>query len=192
MQPLIDHITRFVKLNSEDIRLLERVCSQHSFPSKATMIEHGNVCHAAHFVIRGCFRTYFVHKSGIEKTVHFAIEDWWITDYDSFLNQKPSQLNIQSIENCETIKITRQGWQEIHEKSYHLSRYFQIIMEKTFVAAQRRIHFMFNLSGEELYDVFMARNPDFANRVPQYMLASYLGFTPEFMSRIRKKKSKSH
>jgi len=120
--------------------------------------------------------------------VNFGIENWWLSNFDSLYNQTPSEINIQAAEDSLVLKISKTQLDSFLKNSLELNQYFRHIHEKVRVADQRRIQFMYTLSGEELYDVFYKHNPHFVQRVPQYMLASYLGFTPEFLSKIRARK----
>ncbi|MDW3211755.1 MAG: Crp/Fnr family transcriptional regulator [Reichenbachiella sp.] len=188
---LFDHIHKFSQAVDSDLRLIEAALSKKEFKKKDHLLTAGHTCHYKYFILSGCMRSYFVNNKGAEQIVNFALEDWWMTDYDSFINQNISQLNIQAIEDCTVLRLSKSDFDRITTQSPALSTYFRTILEKRHIADQRRIQYMFNLSGEEMYDTFFEHNPSFTQRVPQYMLASYLGFTPEFLSKIRKKKAKS-
>ncbi|WP_170837128.1 Crp/Fnr family transcriptional regulator [Aquimarina amphilecti] len=156
--------------------------------NKQFILKEGHYCNYNHFIINGCFRSFFINKKGVEKTVNFGIEDWWLTDFDSFINKTQTKLNIQATEDAIILKISKFNFDTILQNSLEINKYFRIILERVRIADQRRIQYMFNLSGEELYTTFYKYNPEFVQRIPQYMLASYLGFTPEFLSKIRAKK----
>lgn len=189
MEKLFDHINKFGKASEADLLLLQGALSKKVFKKKQHLLTAGHTCHYKYFILEGCMRSYFVNSKGAEQIVNFAIEDWWMTDYDSFINQNISQLNIQAIEDCTVLRLSKPEFDKLTSQSPAISTYFRTILEKRHIADQRRIQYMFNLSGEEMYDTFFEHNPSFTQRVPQYMLASYLGFTPEFLSKIRKKKA---
>ncbi|WP_422361651.1 Crp/Fnr family transcriptional regulator [Reichenbachiella sp.] len=186
---LFDHIKKFSSASDADLLLIQEVLSKKSFRKKEHLLTSGHTCHYKYFILEGCMRSYFVNSKGAEQIVNFAIEDWWMTDYDSFINQHISQLNIQAIEDCTVLRLSKSDFDQLMTESPSISTYFRTILEKRHIADQRRIQYMFNLSGEEMYDTFFDHNSAFTQRVPQYMLASYLGFTPEFLSKIRKKKA---
>lgn len=117
--------------------------------------------------------------------MQFAIENWWITDYLSYHNNTPSHFYIQAVENCDVIAIEKSVCECLLIQIPKLERYFRIVSQKSFGAAQMRIKFLFTMSAEERYHHFNDLNPEFVQRVPQYMLASYLDFSAEFMSKIR-------
>ncbi len=187
-EQLKNHILKFVSPSESELKAFLNATTFKTIKNKEYLVKEGQYCNYQYFILNGCFRSFFVNKKGVEKVVNFGIEDWWLTDLDSFINQKPSELNIQAAEDSQVLKISKEKLDAILEKTLVLNQYFRIIHEKVRIADQKRIQFMYSLSGEELYHVFCQHNPDFVQRVPQYMLASYLGFTPEFLSKIRGRK----
>jgi CRP-like cAMP-binding protein len=155
---------------------------------KAFLLEPGKLCRGNYFVVKGVVRQFFVNDKLNEQIVQFGIENWWIADHDSLLNKQPSNCYIQAIAPSELLLLSEKNRVLLFEKIPHLESYFRTMMQIAFVAAQRRIGFIFNQTEEERYRHFSARFPGFMQRVPQYMLASYLGFTPQFLSRLRAKK----
>jgi CRP-like cAMP-binding protein len=128
---------------------------------------------------------YYIDSKGNEQIIHFGLDNWWITEYDSLINQKPSNIYIQAIENTELLTLNQTSFEKLTLEIPKINTLFRIIMEKTFIASQRRMEYMLSYSGKELYQKFVSQNPQFLQRVPQYMIASYLGMTPEFYSKIR-------
>jgi CRP-like cAMP-binding protein len=115
----------------------------------------------------------------------FAIENWWAADLGSFLTQSPSSYNILCLEPCELAQISFSDLEELYIAMPKMERFFRIIIQKAYVAAQDRIVNNFSLPAKERYINFRERYPDIDQRVPQYMIASYLGITKEFLSKIR-------
>lgn len=185
---LKNHILNFVTPPTEELNDFLNNFEFQSIDNKEFLLKEGQYCKHQYFILKGCFRCFFINRKGVEKIVNFGIENWWLTDFESFINQTPSKLSIQAAEHSQILKISKNKLGTFLKDSLELNRYFRIILEKVRVADQRRIQFMYDLSGEELYDVFREHNPHFVQRVPQYMLASYLGFTPEFLSKVRAKK----
>ncbi len=188
MEQLVNHIKKHVNFDGMDEEHLLTLGEVMTVSNRTFLLKKRQICRANYFIVSGCFRSFLIDKNGTEKIVHFGIENWWVTDYDSFINQIPSNLTIQAIENAIVYKISKNNWDKLIHLSPNFERYFRIILQYIFIASQRRIEYMFNLSGEELYHLFVSTNPEFTQRVPQYMLASYLGFTPEFLSKVRSKK----
>ncbi|MNI51195.1 Transcriptional activator protein Anr [compost metagenome] len=186
---LYNHINKFIDLSNDEQELLASLLKSFSVKKKAFLLEEGQTCRANYFVVKGCLRLYFIDIKGAEQTTQFAIENWWITDLTSFLFQKTSEFYIQAAENTEMIAIEHHHYDEMFHKLPKLERYFRLILQKNHQASQMRIRYLYSQTAEERYRHFNQLFPEFVQRVPQYMLASYLGFTPEFLSKIRAKRS---
>lgn len=188
---LVQHIQQFVKIPPAALSAIGEGMTLETLSKKDYLLQQDQYCQHQYFILQGCFRCFYINPKGMEQIINFAVENWWLTDFDSLLNKCASRLNIQALEEAVVLKITREKLELILLDHPSLERYFRIIYEKIRIADQRRMQFMFDLSGEELYDVFYEANPDFIQRVPQYMLASYLGLTPQFLSKIRGRKRKT-
>lgn len=185
---LLAHIKRYIQLSPAEEQILCDKIELRAFKKKDFLLEPGKLCKGSYFILKGCIRQYMVNKKLNEQIFQFGLENWWIADYDSLLTHKPSDCYIQTLEATEVLFLSQKDEAELFEHIPKLESYFRIMMQKAFVATQRRIGFIFNMSDEERYYNFTSLYPDFVQRVPQYMLASYLGFTPQFLSRIRAKK----
>jgi CRP/FNR family transcriptional regulator len=182
---LFSHIEKFVSLEASEIDLLESALSLTTIKKKDHVLREGQACNTLYFIVKGCMRQYIINSKGTEQTLQFGIENWWITDYLSYHNHVPSHFYIQAVENTEVIALEKSVLESIFIQIPKLERYFRIVSQKSFGAAQMRIKFLFTMSAEERYHHFNNLNPEFVQRVPQYMLASYLDFSAEFMSKIR-------
>ena len=131
---------------------------------------------------------FFIKGLTAEQITQFALENWWISDFFSFTDNKPSAYFIQTVEKSEVSSIDTFSFEAILKELPQLEHYFRIIMQRAVAASQLRIKYMYELSKEEFYTHFCASFPEFVQRVPQYMIASYLGLTPEYVSELRKKK----
>lgn len=185
--PLLAHITRYVTLTDAEATLLQTYLSHQTIVRKELLLTEGHVCTANYFVLKGCLRTFLVNEKGIEQTILFAIENWWLTDYASLDMHSPSEFNIQAVETTEVAVLEPGAQEEAFRRLPQLERYFRLVLQKSAASALFRIKFLFSMSGEARYHHFNDAFPGFVQRVPQYMLASYLGFTPEFLSKIRAK-----
>lgn len=183
----IQHIRRYVSLTDEETTLL----LQHTKPltprKKEYLLQQDQVCRYNYFVEQGCLRMFFVNDKGIEQIVQFALENWWIADYMSFGMQRPSNFAIQAVEPSQIVGIAYSQQDELFRQLPQLERYFRIMMQRAYAAAQMRVKFFHDFTKEESYLHFINMFPDFVQRIPQYMLASYLGITPEYLSELRKK-----
>ena len=130
---------------------------------------------------------YFLNKKGSEQITQFALDGWWISDYQSFMNNAPSDYNIQTIEESKIVSIDSNNLDILLTELPQLEKYFRKMMQKAIAGAQVRSKLMYEMSKEEFYFHFSTSFPEFMLRVPQYMIASYLGLTPEYLSELRKK-----
>lgn len=186
--PLFTHMRRFVPLEPEDEALLARSLKTVSLKKKQHLLMEGQLCTANHFIRKGCLRLYMIDDTGSEQTLLFGIENWWLTDHFSVETGKPSQFYIQAVEASEIICFEKGTQEELFTQIPALERYFRLIFQRAYAATVMRFRYVFTQSGEERYHHFANLFPEFVQRVPQYMLASYLGFSPEFLSKIRAKK----
>jgi CRP-like cAMP-binding protein len=186
-QPLLDHISRFYSLSESETKDIIKSFKSGSFKKKENLHVEGKVCRHNFFVCKGCLRMFFINDKGVEQTILFALENWWISDLISFQNQKISGFYIQSVEISEILFIDYNDQKELLEKHPGLEKYFRIMYQYATAASQVRVKYMYDLSKEEYYKMFNGLYPEFIQRIPQYLLASFLGITPEYLSEIRKK-----
>ncbi|OXA77362.1 cAMP-binding domain of CRP or a regulatory subunit of cAMP-dependent protein kinases [Flavobacterium aquidurense] len=182
---LLQHIQKFISLEPSEIDIIESCISLSKIKKKEHILKEGQVCNTMYFIVNGCIRQYIINSKGAEQTLQFGIENWWITDQLSYHNHIPSHFYIQAVENTEVIAIEKPILESLLVEIPKLERYFRIVSQKSFGAMQMRIKFLFTMSAEERYHHFNNQFPEFVQRVPQYMIASYLDFSAEFMSKIR-------
>lgn len=184
-QPLIDYLSRYIILTSEEETLFLSKVRFRKYLKGQYVVQQGDVCHYESFVISGCLKTFYIDHEGHEHIMMFAVEDWWTADLGSFLSQMPASYNVQCLEKCELAQISYHDLEALYLAIPKLERFFRIIIQKAFVASQQRIIDSFSLPAKERYLKFRQQYPQIDQRVPQYMIASYLGFTKEFLSKIR-------
>lgn len=185
---IVTHIKKHVDLSEADVQFLISNLSVRDVKKKEHLLKEGQMCTENYFIIEGCFRLYIITPKGVEQVIQFGIENWWITDYVSFKTGRPTGFYIQATESARVVVLNNKVQEELFNKIPQLERYFRVVAETAYSAQLTRIHYIFNLSGEEQYRLMNSRYPKFVQRVPQYMLASFLGITPEFLSKLRAKK----
>ena len=176
-----------VSLTLEEQEKIKTYLTPKKLRKKQYLLQEGDVCKAIAFVEKGALREYSIDESGTEHIVQFAVEDWWIGDMYSFLTQTPAMYTIEALEDCELLQIDKNGLEELYLKLPKMERFFRIIIQNAFVASQKRIISSMSQSADERYLAFIEKYPAIEQRIPQYQVAAYLGITPEFLSRIRKK-----
>jgi len=185
-QIFIDFINKYVFLTNDEEALLLSKISHRKYLKGQYVVQQGDVCKNSGFVISGCTRTFYVDDEGQEHIVMFSIEDWWASEIGSFVSQSPSDYNVQCIEETHLIQLSFDDQEDLFKEIPKLERFFRLILEQAFVASQKRIISNFSLSAKEQYINFKKQYPKIEQRIPQYMVASYLGISKEFLSRIKK------
>lgn len=182
-----NHLNKFVTFNQEEFLVILPYFKQTYYVKKENLLTPGDKCNRMYFVTKGCLYMYTIDDSGTEKTIQFAIENWWLTDVIAFVNQSSASFGIRAALKSDVLEISFSNYQELLDKHPVMEKYFRNVNEIAYGAALMRFQFLFTLSKEDIYHHFNARFPQFVNRVPQYLLASYLNLTPEYLSQIRKK-----
>lgn len=187
MQNFIKHLKKYIPLTADDLVVLSSYVKIKAFKKKQFLLAEGQVCKANYFVEIGLLRMFYINNKGIEQITQFALANWWLSDYMSLLTQSPSKFYIQAVENSTIVSIEEHQQEELFKRLPQLERYFRIMTQRAYAAAQMRVKYNHDYSKEENYRVFVSLFPEFIQRIPQYMLASYLGLTPEYLSELRKK-----
>ena len=184
---IIRHIRKFIEIDESEAVIINKYIETHHYKKKEFLLQENKVCKHLYFVEKGCLRMYFINKKGVEQITRFALDSWWISDYQSFMANSPSDYYIQTIEESTIVSISNQDLDKLLIELPHLEKYFRIIMQKEVAGAQHRSKLLYEMSKEEFYVHFSTSFPEFMLRVPQFMIASYLGLTPEYLSELRKK-----
>ena len=180
------HIADKVVLNEEEKAVVKSYFSPKKLRKKQYLIQEGDTCKYLAFVEQGLLRSYNVDDKGVEHMLQFAWEGWWISDTYSFLSGEAAAYNIDAIEDSELLLITLPHFEEMMLKVPRMERYFRILFQKNIISKERRLLSSISLTAEEKYIRLQETNPELVQRIPQNLIASYLGITPETLSRIRK------
>ncbi len=173
-------------LTGEELELVRAAFVPKKLRKKQYLLQEGEVSKYHSFVCKGCLRMFRVDAKGQEHILQFAIENWWTGDRESIISGQPSKYNVEALEDSELMQITKEGAAELEAKVPAVQAMLQILSENNVIATQNRIHAALSYSAEEKYLDFIKTYPDIFQRVPQQMIASYLGITRETLSRIRK------
>lgn len=188
---LYDYISSKVRISDEEFEQVKEAFTPKKLRKRQYLLQEGDVCRYAAFVVKGALRQYLVDEKGNEHITQFAIEDWWISDRESMASETPSNYNIDALEDCELLLLTRQNALDLEKNVPVYKELMDVVKERSAFAGQKRVVSALSYSAEEKYKEFINTYPKIVQRVPQHMIASFLGITPETLSRLRGKSTKS-
>jgi CRP-like cAMP-binding protein len=189
---LLNNISKYIHLNDEEKEIFLAHLKLKNIKRKEFILNEGEVCKYSTFVTSGCLSGYTVDKNGTEHVLSFAPPGWWIADMYSLISQKPGILNIEALEDTETILLSKVSQEKLYHEIPKFERFFRILIENSLVANQQRIVDNMSLTAEERYSIFCKRYPTLIDHLAQKQIASYIGVTPEFFSRMRSGLIKRH
>ena len=190
IQPLLDYFQKIIPLNEAEKLLVTELFKPRLYRKRQYVLQEGDVCNQFNFIVRGCLRMYKVDDKGDIHILQFAAENWWISNIGSFHDRKPSELNIDALEDTMVLQISHENLLSLYTKAPKFDRIFRVLIEKSFVSLQQRLLQNISSTAEERYLTFQQRYSDLSNRLPQTQIASFLGISPEFLSRLRNKQVK--
>jgi CRP-like cAMP-binding protein len=184
------YINTFIPFDDSEAALFAASFTELRVKRRQYVVQPEFVARHRYFVVQGALRAYVVNDTGQEHTVQLAIEEWWISDYNSYMFQQPASMFVVAVEDCTLLQISYEEEQKLKALNYKYETFFRMIAERSAAFMQKRVISGLTLSAEERYTLFLQKYPLMINRFPQYVIASYLGMTTEFLSRIRNQKAK--
>jgi CRP-like cAMP-binding protein len=186
------YVLKSVSLSIGELEYFNSMLQYKTIPKKTMLLQAGNICNFEAYVIKGCIREYYIDSNGAELTLQFAVEDWWVSDITSFEEQKVSSMYIEALEDCELLILSRQSKEQLLAKVPKLERMFRLMIQRHLSVVQSRLFKTVTQPGIEKYLEFIKRYPTIPQRVPQHYIASYLGMSPEFLSKLRTRHLKNN
>ena len=186
-QLLKQNIAAHISLSTTEMEEFCNLFQHTTIKKKSFLLREGEICKFEGFVTKGLLRVYHIDKNGFEQVLYFAIENWWITDIDSFTNEKPSQLFIEALEDSEVLLISKKDKEFAYSNMPEIEKLFRVMTQKTHVALQRRMIDNLSKTAESRYIEFSEKYPQLIQRLSNIHVAAYLGITNVFLSNIRKK-----
>lgn len=192
MYPLIlQNIGRHIALSDSEQAYFLSLLHSKKLRRRQYLLQEGDVSRYENFIAKGCLRAYEVTPNGQEHVIQFGIEDWWIGDMYSFLTETPSKLNIDALENSEILQISKASLELLYQEVPKFERFFRLIIQNAFIATQQRLLSNLTDNASARYLEFLKKYPRIEQRVSNVQIASYLGMSPETLSRIRKQLTES-
>lgn len=183
---LCNFLENYFPLSASEKELIESLFIENLIEKRKSILNGGETCKTFTFVVSGIIRMYGVDDKGFEHNIQFAAENDWIADISSFYRSKPSQLNIETLEASKVLQIQQKDLYLLFEEIPKINRIFKVVIENNYIELQNRVLQNFSSTAEQRYLDFMEQYPSLSNRLPNTQIASYLGITPEFLSKIRK------
>lgn len=184
---LKQNIAKHISLSEKETEEFCNLFQPKSIRRKDFLLRAGEVCRFEGFVTKGLFRVYHIDQNGFDQILYFAIENWWITDIDSFTNGTPSQLFIEALEDSEVLLITKKDKEFAYTNLPEIEKLFRVMTQKTHVALQRRMIDNLSKTADQRYLDFIEKYPQLFQRLSNLQIAAYLGISHEFLSKIRRK-----
>jgi len=184
---ILANICRYVELEDQDKEQFISIIQTKNIKRRQFIVQPGFICTHQTYVLKGAFRSYFMSPEGEEHTIQFAIEDWFISDFNSYINQTPASLYVEAREDSIVQQIKYEDVETLCEKNPKFEKFFRLVAQKSFAFSQRRVLSKLGKNAEDRYLEFQTLYPEIVQRFPQYTLASYLGMSAEFLSKIRKR-----
>lgn len=185
MQSILENIAKHVTLTPQEQELFLSKTETKPFKAKTILLSAGEVATCTYFVNSGILRSFNINDNIIEHVLHFACEVWWIGDMYSYISGKPGNLFIEVLEDAEVVIITKENQQQLYQEIPKLERFFRILAENSLVSHQERLMDNLSLTAEERFEKFCSKYPTLIQKVPQKHIASYIGVTPEFFSKMK-------
>lgn len=188
--PLLDYFQRVMPLKKEEKQFVTELFKPRLYRKRQYILQGGDICNQCNFIVQGCLRMYKVDAGGNTHIIQFASKDGWIMDLGSFHERTPSDLNIDALEDTLVLQISYENLLLLYTQVPKFDRIFRVLIENSYVALQNRLLQNLSSNAEEKYLSFLQTYSHLTNRLPQTQVASFLGITPEFLSRLRNKQIK--
>ncbi len=189
-EPLLNYFQTIIGLNAHEKQLVAELFKPRLYRKRHFVLQEGDTCNHFNFVVRGCLRMYKIDEHGNMHILQFAAENWWLVDIGSFHGREPSELNIDAMEDTMVLQISYENLLTLYTNAAKFDRIFRVLIENSFVSLQKRLLQNISSTAEERYLSFLESYSHLSNRIPQTQIASFLGITPEFLSRLRNRQTK--
>lgn len=179
-----------INISDEELHKIQQAASVRKLRKRQTLLNDGDVWKKMSFITEGCCRLFRYDDKGVDHTVRFGIENWWMTDLESFNANRPSLYNIEALANSTLLIWSKEDWIRLQKEIPAFKEFYEGLVSKAFETTQERVFTLISLSPEEKYLDFQRKYPHVFNKVPLHMVASYLGISRETLNRVRKELSK--
>lgn len=186
MEQLISYFEHYIPLKDVEKNELQSRVVERKIKRRQFILQENDICKHYTFVLSGCFKMYGVDDSGAEHNIQFAAENEWVADIGSFHSGKASRFYIEAMEPSLILQIDITNLIYLYHHHPKFDRIFRVIAENKVIELQNRVLQNISSSAEERYRAFLEQYPKLINRLPNTQIASYIGITPEFLSKLRR------
>lgn len=191
IEQLLNYFHKIIPLDKKEMEMVKASFQPRQYRKRQYILQEGDICKQFNFVVKGCLRLYKVDKKGNIHIIQFAPENWWLMDIGSYHFKKPSELNIDALEDTMVLQISHENLVQLYSNAPKFDRIFRTLIENAYVSLQKRHLQNISSTAEDRYLSFQQSYPQLNRRLPQTYVASYLGITPEFLSRLRNRQVKT-
>jgi CRP-like cAMP-binding protein len=182
---ILGNVSKHIQLNKKEKEYFNSLLKEKKIKRKQFILRENEICINSIFVTKGCLRGYNIDQNGFEHILQFAPPDWWIADMYSLITHRPGNLNIEAIEDTEVLLLARKDQEKLFIEVPSFERFFRILTEKSLVANRQRILDNMSLTALQRFETFCHQYPTLIEQLPQKLIASYIGVTPEFLSKVK-------
>lgn len=184
---ILSAVSKYIELSEKEKGYFVSLLEFKKIKAKTILLQAGTICRHSSFVVKGCLRGYTVDNSGFEHILSFAAKGWWIADLFSLLSQQPGMLNIEAMTDSELLLLSKKNQEQLYVNVPKFERFFRILTENSLVSNQQRLIDNLSLTASERYLKFCKTYPGLTDDLPQKHVAAYIGVTPEFLSKMKKR-----
>lgn len=182
-----ENIKKYIDFSEAEFIKLSSFYHIEEIQKNQMLLSEGEICDFEGYILEGCFKIFYNEDNIKEHILYFAVEDWWVLDIGSFVSGTPSKLNIQALEDCKVIMISKDQKEKLYQEMPQTERLFRLMNQKALESIQLRMISMLNKTADKRYLEFKSKYPTLEQRIPQHQIAAYLGISHEFLSKIRRK-----
>ena len=186
-EAILKNIARHIKLDEKEKEYFKTFLLYKQLKKGEVVLHYGEICKQQYFVISGCLRNYSIDEYGKEHVMMFASADWWTSDMYSYVTGMPAEFIIDALMDTEVFQITKEGMEKVYEEIPKFERFFRLLFQNAIVNNSKRMNSAMSIPAEERYQAFIKQYPNIYKEIPLKNIASYLGISPEFLSKIRNK-----
>ena len=188
---ILKNISEYINLTEDEIETFISFLEYQTISKNDYLLRYSEICHYDYFIVSGCVKVCFIDEKGNENIIKFAPENWWVVDLDSYLNKKPALFYFQALERTSFFKISLSNYHKLNKEIPGFAQFLSLRWQQGFISLQQRIMQNHSLNAEQRYKQFQSKYPGLELRIPQKLIASYLGITPEHLSKLRNQRINS-